>query len=142
MCKNAGGRVFLRAVDKENRIKIKFQLENILENYVIFEVDNQYYAILAEYYAASNSYKFNNTISLHSLFDKKYKSSSWGETDFVAINFLSNNIKILADKVLGVTMLAPKRLTGTLAETKHIIGMSQFGDRGVLLLDLEAIMRF
>ena len=142
MCKNAGGRIFLTSGNKNNIIKIKFQLENILNNYIIFEVNKQYYAIPTEFYTVLDN-TFNNdssikTISLYSLFDIKNKNDKI-ENDFVTIKFSSKFIKILTDKVIGITMLSPKRLTNILYEMKHIIGVSQLGDKGVLLLDVEDI---
>jgi hypothetical protein len=146
MCKNAGGRIFLSSNNNGNKIKIRFQLENVLGSYVVLEVAQQYYAILAEYYAALSIDTFKNidssknivTISLYSLFGINKLENI--EVDFAMVIYSSKMVKILADKIIGVAMLAPQRLMGTLPDTKYFIGAAQFGDKSVLILDMEAII--
>ncbi|MCL2116756.1 MAG: hypothetical protein FWH29_11110 [Methanobrevibacter sp.] len=140
MCKSAGGRIFLRSGRGANETKIKFQFENILENYVVLENNSQYYGVPVMYCVAVDDDKLKeiNSVSLNSLFNNK--QSSGGEVDFIVINYLDNYIKILVDRVVGIMMLSPNTLKNNLFDSKYITGLSNFINKPVFLLDINAII--
>ena len=137
---NNGGKAYLNSNESSgNTIKFKFQLENIISNFQIIETNNQYYAIplnFCDFINEKNEESFE--ISLASLYDKT-KTKITKNAKFILLKWFNSKIKLYCDEVIGDVFLSPKRLSGALATIPFSIGASQFGDKSVLILDVESI---
>jgi hypothetical protein len=146
--KNNGGKIFIKSVSEtKSIISFKFQMENELCDYIILKSDNQYYAILSKLCSyISNRYSRNtdnisHNIHINSLYNKKI-TDNYDEIKYVIIDKYPKKIMLGCDEIIGTATLSPKRLTGTLSTIPYAIGAAQFGDKSVLLLDIEAIYQF
>ena len=140
MTQNSGGKVFFNSNEKnENTIIFRFQIENFLCNYIVLEANEQFYAVPADFCEPikENDFEQTNKIHINSLFGIEPNNSQVGECINVITN--SQTIKIACDKIIGSALLAPQRLTGDLSQIPFSLGAAQFGDKSVLLLDVEAI---
>jgi hypothetical protein len=141
LVQNLGGKTFINSLQGENKIKFKFQQENILNNYVILENSRQYYAIPTEYYLQSGEEVPSYVVSLNlsTLLDEKHGKHRYHKHhQHIYIKFETKIMKLLIDRVVKVAMLAPQRLTGAFSKN-YSIGAAQFGEKAVLLLDVEMI---
>jgi len=140
MSQNSGGKILVKSNENNgNTIIFRFQMENFLYNYFVLEANKQFYAIPTDFCDQITENNFTETKKIHltPLFSAEKNNSETEE--FIIVRSNSQKMIIVCDKILGIALLAPQRLTGKLSQIPYSIGAAQYGDKSVLLLDVEAI---